>query len=182
MIESIILMLEDCLITVYNKKNTYPCGIWDHKFVWPLWNILKNYTWNYKKLQEKDRNIPNLKITIISNNDCVKKGVTKDVSYWTKVFYVSRCLEDYLSLNSYGVDYDYSIEANWKDKFNQRLIGINSVVKGKTLFIGIKEEDENHSKLLGIDKYITLTDLLNLNDDERNKLFLQGGLPGKGNE
>ena len=29
-------------ITVYNKKNTYPCGIWDHKFVWPLWNILKN--------------------------------------------------------------------------------------------------------------------------------------------
>lgn len=178
MIESIFLILDDCLITVYNsKKNLYPCGIWDYKFVWPLWNILKNYSWNYRKLQEKDKSLPNLKITVLSNNDCVKKGITKDVSFWTKIFFISRCLEDYLSLPSYGVDYEYSMEANWKDRLNEKLIGINSVVKEKSLFIGVNKDDYDHSKALGIDKYITSNDLINLSEDERDKLFLQGGSP-----
>lgn len=175
MIDSIICVLDDCLISVYNNKNKYPCGIWDYKIIWPIWNILKNYQEKRKKV---DSNFQ-LKLAVISNNDCIKKGITKDISYWSKISFISHALEDYVGLPSYGVESDYSLEANWKNYLSKKLLAIDSVIKDKTLFIGVNQDDFEHSKNIGVNNYITTNNLINLNYEDRDRLFQGGSSNGR---
>lgn len=155
---SVICVLEDCLVSTISG-NKFPCGIWDWKIIWPVWNSLK-----YNRPE---------KITIISNNDCVKKGITPNDSYWSKICFISHCLKDYTKINF--VDYSYSREGNWLD-VNDELLAYKSV-DPKTLFIGVDYNDLNFSKQLKTD-YINVNDLIKLSNEKRtDDLFQRGHLP-----
>lgn len=138
---NVIVVMDECLVTTISG-NKFPCGIWDWRAVWPIWNCLK-----FAKLGQ---------ITIVSNNDCIKKGITREDSYWSKMCYISHCISDY-TCNPH-VTYSYSRKADWQD-INNDIIAYDSC-KDRTLFIGATEDDYNFAKNVLVCDYVEVNQLI----------------------